>query len=51
MSDENESNERDHIGKNNAKILTDDTELLKLINWFPRKILTILTKNIMREIR
>ena len=47
-----ESDERNHIGKNDEDRLTDDIEVLKLVNFSSkRERYIILTNNLMKEIR
>ena len=50
MSYDKEYDERYQIDKNDDEILTNYIEILKLVNWVNRKILTILRKNLMKEI-
>ena len=50
MSDDNESDERDQIGKNDEENLTEDIEVLKLGKSSSQKNIDKIENNLMKEI-
>ena len=48
MCDDKDSDEWYHISKNDEEKVTNDIEVLKLVNWVQRKMMTIFRKNMMK---